>query len=251
MILRRLASAIRRQDGFTVVIEILIVVLGVFLGLQVNNWNAARQDRVDEALFMLRLHDDLQYAEALTARLRGTRLRRAGVLNDATDVVFGRKDDAVLDVRECGAIAFAHFFNFAAPELPSVMELLGSGRSKILSDVELRLALVRLQQAREALVLMVGLQTQRAIDLPSEYPDLIQADVALDPQTREVVTQFKCDLARMRQNQKFLNDLASARGRNDAFLRDAMAPWSRQFDDVHSRVDRVLGVTHEVGSPGP
>jgi hypothetical protein len=55
----------------------------------------------------------------------------------------------------------------------------------------------------------------------------------------------------MRQNQKFLNDFASARGRNDAFLRDAMAPWSRQFDDVHSRVDRVLGVTHEVESPGP
>jgi hypothetical protein len=104
-------------------------------------------------------HDKLtagRYAEALTARLRGTRLRRAGVLNDATDVVFGRKDDAVLDVRECGAIAFSHYFNFAAPELPSVMELLGSGRTKILSDVELRLALVRLQQAREALVLMVG-----------------------------------------------------------------------------------------------
>ncbi len=43
MILRRLATSIRKQDWFAVVIETLIVVLGVFLGLQVNNWNEARQ----------------------------------------------------------------------------------------------------------------------------------------------------------------------------------------------------------------
>ena len=42
MILRRITEAFRRQDWFTVAIETLIVVLGVFLGLQVNNWNEAR-----------------------------------------------------------------------------------------------------------------------------------------------------------------------------------------------------------------
>ena len=37
MILRRLATSIRKQDWFTVFIETLIVVFGVFIGLQVNN----------------------------------------------------------------------------------------------------------------------------------------------------------------------------------------------------------------------
>ncbi|WP_370338886.1 hypothetical protein [Parvularcula marina] len=41
MILRRLTNALRRQDWVTVVIETLIVVFGVYLGLQVNNWNEA------------------------------------------------------------------------------------------------------------------------------------------------------------------------------------------------------------------
>jgi hypothetical protein len=45
MILRRLAQSLRRQDWFTVVLEIGIVVLGVFLGIQVANWN---QDRLDD-----------------------------------------------------------------------------------------------------------------------------------------------------------------------------------------------------------
>lgn len=47
----------------------MIVVLGVFLGLQVNNWNAAGQDRADEEFFMLQLHDDLQNGDALKMRL--------------------------------------------------------------------------------------------------------------------------------------------------------------------------------------
>ncbi|MEQ9316207.1 MAG: hypothetical protein RLN72_10160 [Henriciella sp.] len=42
MILQRLATSIRKQDWFTVLIETLIVVFGVFIGLQVNNWNTER-----------------------------------------------------------------------------------------------------------------------------------------------------------------------------------------------------------------
>jgi hypothetical protein len=45
MILQRLATSIRKQDWFTVVIETLIVMFGAFLGLQVNNWNQARFER--------------------------------------------------------------------------------------------------------------------------------------------------------------------------------------------------------------
>jgi len=58
MILRRLTNAFRRQDWFTVFIETLIVVLGVFLGLQVNNWNTTRSDSRREMAYLNGLHDD-------------------------------------------------------------------------------------------------------------------------------------------------------------------------------------------------
>ena len=45
MILRRLTTAFRKQDWFTVGVETLIVVFGVFIGLQVNNWNEAGKNR--------------------------------------------------------------------------------------------------------------------------------------------------------------------------------------------------------------
>ncbi len=60
MILRRLAEAFRRQDWFTVAVETLIVVLGVFLGLQVNNWNAARADHDKERIFLSSLATDIR-----------------------------------------------------------------------------------------------------------------------------------------------------------------------------------------------
>ncbi|WP_417486647.1 hypothetical protein [Maricaulis sp.] len=66
MILRRLAIALRKQDWFTVVIETLIVVFGVFIGLQVNNWNEARQERIETHSLLERLERDFEQQLALT-----------------------------------------------------------------------------------------------------------------------------------------------------------------------------------------
>ncbi len=45
MIVQRLSAAIRRQDGVQVTLEILIVVVGILIALQVDNWNEARKAR--------------------------------------------------------------------------------------------------------------------------------------------------------------------------------------------------------------
>ena len=45
MILRRLVDSLKQQHWAGVFVELVIVVLGVFIGLQVDNWNQARQER--------------------------------------------------------------------------------------------------------------------------------------------------------------------------------------------------------------
>jgi hypothetical protein len=60
MILRRLTTAFRKQDWFTVAVETLIVVFGVFIGLQVNNWNEARADRHREVVYLQGLAQDIR-----------------------------------------------------------------------------------------------------------------------------------------------------------------------------------------------
>lgn len=63
MILQRLATSIRKQDWFTVLIETLIVVFGVFIGIQLGNWNEARAGQ--------RLGEE--YVERLLVDLRADR----------------------------------------------------------------------------------------------------------------------------------------------------------------------------------
>jgi len=70
MILRRLADSLRRQDWFAVVLEIGIVVLGVFLGIQVANWNEAQADRARELLLLGELHGEVADS------IRQTEIRR-------------------------------------------------------------------------------------------------------------------------------------------------------------------------------
>ena len=41
--LRRLIANARRQDWFAVTVELFVVVLGIFIGMQVTNWNEDRK----------------------------------------------------------------------------------------------------------------------------------------------------------------------------------------------------------------
>lgn len=59
MILQRMASAIRRQDWFVVMLEVMIVVVGIFIGLQVDDWNEERKERAQRIIYLERLQDDL------------------------------------------------------------------------------------------------------------------------------------------------------------------------------------------------
>lgn len=59
MIINRIARAFRDQDWFVVFLEILIVVVGIYLGLQVDEWNEERKHRQEERVYLEKIHDDL------------------------------------------------------------------------------------------------------------------------------------------------------------------------------------------------
>ena len=59
-ILQRLAKHLRTQDWVAAAIELAIVVLGIFLGFQVTEWNKQRQDRAREITYLLIVASDLR-----------------------------------------------------------------------------------------------------------------------------------------------------------------------------------------------
>ena len=59
MILRRLSQALKEQNWAAIVIEFILLVAGVFLGIQVANWNAARVDRMEYEAALGRLGSEI------------------------------------------------------------------------------------------------------------------------------------------------------------------------------------------------
>lgn len=59
MIYKRVAARLRAQDWVAITIELAIVIVGVFIGTQVSNWNAERLERQDNARVLRNLRPEI------------------------------------------------------------------------------------------------------------------------------------------------------------------------------------------------
>jgi hypothetical protein len=64
MVIRRIHHHVAGHNWFAVFVDLLIVVVGVFLGTQANNWNEARIQHSDAAAYREEIIDDLKSNEA-------------------------------------------------------------------------------------------------------------------------------------------------------------------------------------------
>ena len=110
MILRRIASAITNQNWFQVIIEIFIVVIGIFLGLQVSDWAEDRAEREQEQNYLLRLHTDADQliilAEPYTEGTENIR----NSMTELTSMLLAGQDSSKFTLLHCNSLAFSHIY---------------------------------------------------------------------------------------------------------------------------------------------
>lgn len=134
--LRRIVSNFRRQDWTAVVLDLIVVVGGVFLGLQASNWNEDRQTEARAADFTRRLLADLRveawaweyeigYSDDVIANAK----RAADALSDTTPL----SDEALLI-----ASYRATQYEFNARRRATYDELTSTGEIGLIRDPALR-----------------------------------------------------------------------------------------------------------------
>lgn len=64
MIFNRLLIQIKEQNWAVLGIELVVLVVGVFVGLQASNWNDDRVERAEERGYLVRLHEDIKASAA-------------------------------------------------------------------------------------------------------------------------------------------------------------------------------------------
>jgi hypothetical protein len=81
MILRRVIAHFRKQEWTAIFLDFVIVVAGVFVATQVNNWSAARDDHRREEQIVADLLADLEIDRSQYAAGLETDLRRVSAAN--------------------------------------------------------------------------------------------------------------------------------------------------------------------------
>jgi hypothetical protein len=82
LIYKRVAARLRTQDWVAVAIELALVVTGVFIGIQVSNWNEQRKGRALEHDSLLRIAQDVRGDVADLDEIIDVSATRMSLLND-------------------------------------------------------------------------------------------------------------------------------------------------------------------------
>lgn len=167
MLLRRITEHVKAQNWTAVALDFVIVVTGVFIGIQVSNGNDARKDRALERQYLERLFDDangtiedfnrtssweeerlMQQYEALTALRRGS------------------FDPAKRETVAKG-LAFAGLLNPLTVRWGTAKELQTTGNISMIRDIELRTMLAATESYYERSNAIVNMRLEQTTDLRS------------------------------------------------------------------------------------
>ena len=132
MILRRLSQSLKEQNWMAIVIEFVLLVVGVFLGIQVANWNEERSDRIAETSYMIGLQKDVDYSigalQNMIQRMEEQQAAREKLYLYATD------SEATLMPDERDQLVLSGLFYLAQVDINTVTfeTLKSSGRMSVI-----------------------------------------------------------------------------------------------------------------------
>lgn len=136
--MNRFRRAFGRQDWVAVAIELIVVVLGILIALQVDQWAQRRQEHDLEKVYLLRLKQDLQIEHSRATKAEDwarDRLEAVAVLNRlSSDLPATEIDPAAL----LWAIETASWRTFPKGNAFVYNELQNSGNMRVIRSVALR-----------------------------------------------------------------------------------------------------------------
>jgi hypothetical protein len=239
MILRRVINNLKSQNWVGLSLELIVLVAGVFLGLQVDDWNEGRKDRAEEKLYLERLHEELVVDIAAKQDETISTARRAEYLSQTLAILLGGDELSALTDKHCNSLTVSHMLRWTPIELAVLDEMTVSGYLSGLSDASLRQALFELLQlnVRNASEIEMMRQNQRPIVV--FFPLLLEYSATDADETPGP----NCQWPLMKSDPNFIGTLLNARARMSALVRrDTEEMGALQV--LHENLDRNLGLQH-------
>jgi hypothetical protein len=236
MIPRRVYEHVKAHNWFAVAIDFAIVVVGVFVGIQVSNWNEARGERERERLLLARLEADFEVIAESVDRTIRRHIEMAQAAQRVIQVVQS-SDDAPTD-----EMAFRDDLDETlqgtppVQQSPTFVELLAGGQMYLIRDEALRAALAEFDQAVQNSARVF----EALVDLNVRYGEALGRKIvyseAISPAgVVEELTVGAYDLSAMRADPELVPSLSMVR-RTHAYSLFWAQDLKRRADEARSRL---------------
>ena len=136
MLLRSITNHVKSQNWFAVGLDFVIVVIGVYIGIEVSNWNEARTNNQRGEYFAGRLLDDMQFEFSIYDNEVNYYSTVHDYAKRAIELVDA--DDPAFDNEFVVSAYNATQFTYAEPSQSTYDELLATGNLYLLQDKNLR-----------------------------------------------------------------------------------------------------------------
>ena len=138
MLLRRVIQHVKTQNWFAIGIDFVIVVVGVFIGIQVSNWNAARAEAARADSYLQRLYEDVSDDIVMLAERQALWARQMQLGREALAAT------AVRPGEQARAWEIVRAFHHASNSVPlhlrdgTYADMVSAGQLGLIEDTELR-----------------------------------------------------------------------------------------------------------------
>lgn len=197
MLLRRIIAHLRKQEWTAIAIDFVIVVVGVFVGIQVANWNEARLEAQRERGYLVALQGDFR---AVIAELEHDIARYDDIANSMTFLLEQSRKaepDASLDALNEAAGRLIDMEGMTIVS-DTYSNLTGSGDLSIIRSQELKTAMASFFGRYDVLVLVADTHEMQLVGIFQPYIIENLDYVGMLPLTRGLTPSAAFDPDRIR-----------------------------------------------------
>lgn len=205
MILRRVIEHVKAQNWTAVGLDFLIVVMGVFIGIQVSNWNAALQKKAEERAILSRLQLESEDVVSFWSRdvhLFGAAIENQRLLLEAlkAGVAPSEQRAAIED-----ALLRISFYPAVSPPHSVYDEVIASGGLQLISDLRARRSVSA--YAAEADFIDGQLEQFRGATQPAYTKALTGKVFSAYAPERPSLRRYEYDFAALAGDRQFVSDI--------------------------------------------
>lgn len=205
MILRRFMRHITDQNWFAVGLDVIVVIVGIFLGLQVQAWYNERNDRIIEQEYLERLLDDVE----LSVKLQKNEVDTANNhLNEILNAIEILEADSPNDAEKKMLPSLMTNVGIMRPlrmVSGTIDELTSSGNLSLVQDVNLRKELYALKAYFERNQSVLRLVHERNLSKLQIIDVLLNAKYS--PELDQNYTRYEFIFEDLKTNAEFMNML--------------------------------------------